>query len=170
MIFLIRKYIKKWLLERDKIWRSHDQNIFLRSNKLLNERSLLDFLEILQNDHSYHTNNRINITRFCIFFEETGNQYLNKKLRNASVNLVVSLDTLTGFAALNFFVFPRKQQSQNLRLCMQPDCNIDRELMSGDKEAMVHYSELTKKLDDYIESTRCNLMKYRNTVRNILSV
>jgi hypothetical protein len=84
--------------------------------------------------------------------------------------LIAGIDGLLVFLATHFFVFPRRQEaSEDIRLCMHPDLNVDRGGM-GEPEAVQRYSGLQAELDDLVRVVRKAYDSYRTAVKHSLYV
>jgi len=147
----------------------HEKAIFGNSNVLLEERELLYFLDVLQTDDAYFSNDLRKITKFCDFFREEGNQYIGGKLRRKCLELVNSLLILTEFLSLNFFVFPKSRQGPDFRLCLYPELNVDR-AGSGNPSDMARYFKFQKELDSKIKLVRIAYRQYRAKIKGTLFI
>lgn len=148
---------------------AHDLDIFNGSNEMMDEDQLINFLDELEYDNSYHINKYHNIVRFCMFFEKEGNQYLKNELKEQSLDLISSLDKLIGFLKREFFVYPESQKNKDTRLCMQPRYAPDRGDPSGPKE-VAQYRDLVDKLYELSGEVRKRYKEYRANVKKTLVV
>jgi hypothetical protein len=98
---------------------------------------------------------------------ETGNQFIDADLSAKLRALLASIDALLLFLGTHFFVFPRGQQTDDLRLCMQPNLNIDRE-GTGEPESMAKYDRLQSDLDDSATAVKSAYDNYRIAVKQHL--
>ena len=146
----------------------HDKNTFIESEQILNERELSDILDRLFGDHSVWMSDVFKINRLGKYLDEVSNQYLTPALQTKASSLVDALSKLSLFTGKNFFVFPEQQTSENFRLCMYPNFNIDRGLPS--EEQSKFYGKCTNELNDIIEELDKRYKDYRNAVKHNLFV
>lgn len=147
----------------------HDKNIFSASNAILSERDLIDFLDELQTDDSYWSSQFRQINRFREFFRESGNQYSINKIRKITKELLFSINQLATFVARHFFVYPTGQEGPDLRLCMHPQLNVDRD-GEGAPDGMAKYGKLQGELDEKCEDVRNKYQLYRETIKSRLYI
>jgi len=157
--------------ERDTLLdkRTHDINIFNGSEEHLTEEEFVEHLDDLINDHSYMIDESKKVGRFQHYFLRSGSQYIDKEIQKKLDALLESIMKIVRFTSLYFEVFPRKQTDPNLRLCMHPTWNIDRE-WDGREESKKKYEEATKELDDVIELAGTCYEEYRLLVKQKLFV
>jgi len=170
LIVLALIYRKKLLvfLQRDKNT-EHDLKIFQTANIMLTERNLLDFLDQLGADHSYYRNPRIHISRYCNFFEEIGNGYLDQTIEKKNKELLSELNDLLNFIGITFFSCPGIQDTNDPRYCMYPDLNIDRG-GRDDSEASKIYRSSELELNNHIEKVKDAYNGFRRTIKNKLKI
>lgn len=153
-------------------WITHDKDIFLKSQNLMSERQLLNFLEQLEINHRFLENQVHNIHDFCNFFEEESNRFITEELYHSSDELVEQLNSLSEFTVCNFFFFPETSSDLegNTRFCMQPEMNIDRNPRHINAEKMLRYDELTEELYSHTTKVRNLYKKYRRLVKELLKI
>ncbi len=84
--------------EQQKQTNEHDVKIFNQSNEILAEQKLSDVASFqLLGDHAIRDEDYSALTKWCRFFEQTGNQYLDKKISKENQQLVDDLLKLTDF-------------------------------------------------------------------------
>jgi hypothetical protein len=150
---------------KEEAGRSHDERIFRRADDLLPESSLREFLNGLQSDDSYHASGAQQLHAFRSALVETGSQFIESNLCAKARAFIASLDALLLFLARHFFVYPQQQQTtDDLRLCMHPNLNIDRN-GSGTNESMARYDQLQSELDDAAGAVRAAYDDYRMAVK-----
>lgn len=164
--------------QRDKILalpqasarREHDTRLFEQCDEILTERRLLDMLDQLTGDHSHCNSQFLSILDFVRFFDESGNQFANHRIREAAVGLVASLNHLYTFMATHFFPWPDKQATDcDIRFCLYPHWNIDRGGSGWDEESD-HYDEEAEKLVSHVLDTRAKYSTYRLAVKKALHI
>lgn len=144
---------------------SHDERLFRESDLIVAERLLRNFLDQLQTDDSYFLSITQKIDKFRSFFAEAGNQFINEELSKQLRTLVEKIDALLLFLAQHFFVFPRSQPDpDDLRLCLYPNLNADREGPST-SETMAKYVAFQEQLDDLAKAVRDAYRDYRSVVK-----
>jgi hypothetical protein len=148
---------------------SHDKTIFQKSNKLLTEGQLSEFLHKLRTDDSYLSESRVRLSRFVTFFSETGNQFLDGRLKQKSQELVTAIDLLLGFLGQHFFFYPNLQSLQNRRYCLYPNLNVDREGY-GDRDSMMKYERYANEMCHIAASVNSSYAEYRAQVKQTLFV
>lgn len=135
--------------------KQHDKPIFDGFVALLPEDDLSYFLDTLFGDHSYRTDPSGEVSNASSYLGKVSNRFKDAELQAASDAFRAAERALTAFISVEFFVFPKAQQGYNLRLCMRPEWNIDRE-GDGDRDDMKKYDDLTEKLNDLIEKLNEN--------------
>jgi hypothetical protein len=155
--------------EQQKQTNEHDIKIFNQSNEILTEQKLSDIANFhLFGGHSIVNEDFFMLTRWCGFFEKTGNQYLDKRLIIENQKLLNDLDQLTDFIATNFFTI-RGQSPSNKNQYLKPDWNPDR----GDDpspEKMARYNEYAEKLNDMTRKVLKQYSGYRFAIKRILKI
>lgn len=151
---------------------THDKDIFLKSEKLMSERQLLNFLDQLEINHCFLEDQVRNIHDFCEFFEEESNRFIIEDLYHLSDELVEQLNSLSEFTVCNFFVFPETSSNLegNTRFCMQPEMNIDRSSRHINAEKMLRYNELIEELYSHTNKVMNLYKKYRRFVKELLKI
>ena len=155
--------------EPQKQTHEHDIKIFNQSNEILTEQKLSDIagFQLLSN-HSIRDDDYFILTKWCRFFEQTGNQYLDKKISNENQKLLDHLLQLTDFIGLNFFTI-REQNPNNKSQYLKPDWNPDR----GDDpspEKMAKYKEYAKELEALTRKATEQYSEYRLAINKILKI
>lgn len=80
LAFSFRNQILK-LFQKETI-KAYDKAKFTESDQILNELQLTEFIETLGINRCYHGQSR-RADEFVHFFQEIGNQYLNRRLRKS---------------------------------------------------------------------------------------
>lgn len=160
LIYLFRQKLIKLVSRKDMI--EHDKKVFVRSNEILSERKVLDALEILEGFYRYGDNYLLNSEVFCRFFEEEGNSYLNKNLKNSSKDLILSISKLNSFIAKHFFLESRSQPGPNFTFELFPE-DIDERGRKSER-----YLEAEKQLPNLTKSVRISYSKYRKLIKELL--
>lgn len=149
--------------------KAHDKNIFQHANELMNEEDFSDLLSWLLNDHSYTTNKCRKLEMFCDFLVKTENQFLLNELKSPAQSFLSNSYKLIEFLCLSFFVYPSSQTRTDMRLCMQPSWNIDRD-GEGSPEEFDKYAKLTKELEQYVTDTQKYYHELRKNIKNQLFI
>jgi hypothetical protein len=149
--------------------RGHDERLFRLGDEILPENVLREFLGRLNSDDSYQISQARRLDGFRSTFTETGNQFIDTDLSTKLRALVASIDALLLFLAIHFFVYPGGQETDDIRLCMHPDLNIDRE-GTGESIQIQKYDQLQGELDDIARSVRAAYDDYRIAVKRHLSL
>jgi len=125
---LLIRYRKKIieLLHSDKII-DHDKNIFLLSDKILNEGELYEILDKLDRLRRYKGSKSEKVISYIMFFQEQGHEYMNKSIRNTFKKFYQHLGELNIFMAKHFFVYPNIQSDDDFQYCLYPRLNPNQE-------------------------------------------
>ncbi len=148
---------------------THDVNIFQTSKDILSEIDLTNFFEQLLSDHSYYSNDDIKLNRYADYFSLPENSFIDKEIESASTKLANSIKNILAWMSLNFFVYPRNQTNENIRFCMHPHFNIDRE-GHGDPEDSTKYNQKTEELKTMSNDVKTYYENYRSLIKNKLFV
>ncbi len=155
--------------ERTSLEIEHDRSIFLKADSELTEQQLDWFLEVLSNDHSYRSSGVSRLDNFCRVLVATQNTFLRKTLDGRSNDFLVEANNLLEFISYKFFVFPSKQSGEDLRFCMVPGLNCDRE-GDGSPEQMAKYDALTDEVCELIKQVRKLYVELRISIKRELIV
>jgi hypothetical protein len=143
--------------------RGHDERLFLRGDDLLKESFLREFLQQLTSDDSYYISGVHRLDEFRSVFSETGNQFIDAVLSVKLRDLIGNIDALLLFLARHFFVYPKDQQrDDDLRLCMHPELNWDR---NEDGTPGPGYDRLQANLDTAVDAVRTAYDEFRTSVK-----
>lgn len=106
---------------RNRAERAQDLALFLESEALLGEKSLLDLLDGLRTERAFRRNVRNRMLRFVGFFEQADHRFHSGRLQAALEEVLAVLIVLRQFTAAHFFVFPKDQQEADLKYFLHPD-------------------------------------------------
>ena len=155
--------------EQKKQTNEHDAKIFNQSNEILTEQKLSDIANYhLLGDHSIVNDDFFMLTKQYRYFEQSGNQYLNKELNKKHRLLLEELGQLTNFIATNFFTI-RGQNPNNQSQYLKPDWNPDR----GDDpsmEKMARYDEYSNELKKMTRKVIRQYSEYRLAIKRNLKI
>lgn len=155
--------------EQQKQTNEHDTKIFNRSNEILDEQKLSNIAGFqLLSDHSIRDDDYSIVARWGRFFEQTGNQYLDKKIIKENQKLVDDSSRLTHFINLNFFVI-KGQNLNNKRQYLHPDWNPDRG-NGPSSEKIAKYNEYAKELEALAKKVIKQYSAYRLSVKQNLKI
>jgi len=149
--------------------RDHDKRVFGQADELMREKNLMDFLRQLLADDSYLLSQVHRLDDFRGFFSETGNQFIDEEASDKVNALLESIDTLLLFVAQHFFVYPPDQRRDDLRLCMYPNLNVDRD-GPGTADSVRRYHDFQKQLDERVQVVRDKYKDYRLVAKHYLQV
>ena len=147
----------------------HDIGVYRAGETILAEQTLWNILSNIENDHSYDRETSSYLWEFLQFLALEQNQFLDHEIVECSQNLARSLHTLLSFLGRKFFVFPRKQQAPNVRYCMHPELNCDRE-GSGTPEESRKYSLLASELEARVNELSQAYRSYRRAIKRNLYI
>jgi hypothetical protein len=153
-----------------KTYLNHDKNIFRRSNRILSEIHLREFIDELQTNDSYFKYCYTSVLRFREYFQQTGNKYINEKIANALEIFCTHLKDLSSFLSFNFFnVSEATVNEHDTRYCLHPHLNVDRG-GDGKPENMKKYDDFQIKLDNLCKQTRDAYKDYRKEIKLTLFI
>jgi len=147
----------------------HDRAIFVKANSELTEQQLDWFLDVLASDHSYRSSAITRLDKFRRVLAATENVFLRKPLEERANDFLVTANKLREFVSYKFFVFPSKQSGEDLRFCMVPALNCDRE-GDGSPEQMREYDTLTDQLMELVKQLRDHYAELRVAVKRELVI
>lgn len=147
----------------------HDKEIFSEVNEIMPEEQVVDFINNLINDHSYYSHEAARITLFARFLATTGSQFLTQPLSERARDFIKTSDELSEFLTYKFFVFPEGQIEPNMRHCMVPGLNMDRE-GDGSPEQSQQYDALTNELEALSSKFMQHYRALRASVKSALVI
>jgi hypothetical protein len=149
--------------------RQHDDRLFREGIGILPDNVLIEILDSLQTDDSYLSSESRQLRAFTYFFSQVGNQYLDSMLSVKVVDFKSALNQLLAFLGGNFFVYPEHQSGNDLKLCMYPRLNDDRD-GDGKLESALKYRAFEEQLDCLVREVRRTHNDYRLAAKNYLYV
>lgn len=162
-----RRKLAEWLAPQKRL--DHDGAIFRNSSKQMDEAHLRALIQDLRDGHAYTKREADAIKRFFHFFELTGNQFIDRPIKKACLTLTESLRRLMGFIAINFFVYPRSQTSNDFRYRMHPGLNSDLD-GTGAADEMAKYAKYERELYALLDATSDSYARYRSLVKSRLKL
>lgn len=147
----------------------HDVKIFENSKTILTEKNLNYFLYSLLSDHSYVTKESRELHNYSEYHSTQESEYIDKELRDVSIKMSKAIDSLLSWMSVNFWVYPNKQPVGNMRLCMHPQLNMDRE-GDGKPEDFIQYDKHTDNLTDLSNNVTNAYTEYRKLVKHKLFI
>jgi len=157
------------VLRRDE-HRQHDRAIFAGADALLTEIGLVDTLRTLATLHAFTRDELRAMTRFSYYFEETGHHYRDKRIGDATVRLLGSLNNLLDFTAQYFRAYRIRPEQGGGCLCMLPSLNGDREADPANIEGGARYDKGARQLNELVKAVAQSYQDYRKTVKRRLIV
>ena len=142
--------------------RSHDLDVFKRTDGLLNERQYNEILDWIGSDHSMPEQGDL-LDRYLFAFEGVENSYLIDDLEESKCGMVSSLNELRWYMAQHFFDY-------NNRSCLDPEINPDRGGLYATEEDVARYHAQARELVVRVRNARDAYARYRESVRDVLSV
>lgn len=160
--------LRKNIIDLSYSSKEHDIKIFKQSNKILSEPQLVYMGDSLIEKHSiidqaYYDG----IVTWCVFFQETGNQFLDNRIRSKHKTCYSALDELGEFIHHNFMFIENKQKSVQRHLHPTLNPQITQNISEADKEA---FSEYVEALTQLTKKTLTEYMKYREIIKKILKI
>ena len=174
LIYELKNIIDELEVNLDKLKRrdellEHDIKLFNKSNEILSEEKLMNFIHRLERDDSYLQIQLEKNLKFIDFHEKESNQYLSKDINIKCNNLISSLNDLGMFLATYFFQYPPKAIDQETQYCLYPDLNIDRK-GNGSEQDLEAYLSYQEKLYNLTENVSKDYREYRRSIKNILHI
>ena len=162
--YMFKNRLLRILLNEER--RTHDKEVFCKSNELLNENQLTNWIELLGTNRMLVGQSK-KAMAYVYFFQEEGNQYLDSKLKKACLNYVKKLDELLLFTAEHFFVYPDNQPTDNIdnnQLALYP------EILHGapNTPEYQHAVECQRRLHSILDKLKSNHQRYRALIKNKL--
>ncbi|HNQ96273.1 MAG TPA: hypothetical protein PKK96_11240 [Anaerolineales bacterium] len=155
--------------EQQKQTNEHDINIFKQSDEILNEQNLSDTANFhLLSNHSIGDDHFYKLTGWCTYFEQAGNQYLDRRIASENQKLLIDLNQLTDFIGFNFFTI-KEQNPNNKNQYLKPDWNPDY-ADDPSPEKMSKYDEYAKELEGLTLRVTKQYSKYRFAVKRSLKI
>ena len=130
----------------------------------MSELDIIDFINNLKAGDSYITSEFYKINSFIDYFYQEGNQFLKKSLIKSSKKIIIALDNLSKYCALNCFHF-----GSSSRLCLYPDHCLDRG-GNGSSEQMTFYFSKQKELHDFASVAFEEYQLFRKKIKTVLYI
>jgi hypothetical protein len=132
--------------------RNHDVPIFQRFIAESPEFPFKKALGDITSDHAYTSTQSTLIAGTFYFLDTVGNKFNDVTVQEKASTLEKCLDELTAFTAEHFTVYGPILRGDVLRLCMEPQWNIDR---GGNptREESIKYIELGRQLAEIVRAT-----------------
>jgi len=144
--FTNKECLKKYFIRSDIL--EHDRGIFRRADILLPERECGSFIEQLGRGRSFFKPQREYVSDFILYFDNTGNWYLMKKMVKATKRLIREINQFLDFKSSHFFLSDIRHEAERGYMILEPQSNPNRavgKLIPG-KE----YRQYVKQLDDLL--------------------
>jgi hypothetical protein len=156
-----RKHIINLLLSQQK--RSHDTEIFRNSDAIMSEVTLSDMIELIGSNVRYRLSQAEISKSYLRFFDEAGNQYIDKGLRNKHKKFLDGLEQLKRFSTQHFFV--EQIPAKDRWLGLYPDLRY-----RGDPEGNERFREYMNQLYAVTDKIIPSYRAYRKLVKSKLLV
>ena len=105
----------------------------------------------LGDDHSYRSSLDTIFENWRTRFRRPESSFQDKATASLYLEFATASDRLHSFARINFFIFPRDCPSDgDYRYCLWPHYNIDREMLSYDKEKAQKYDQFSNELAELL--------------------
>ena len=145
----------------------HDEKVFMASDAIMNELTLMDFLDTLDREHAYSVST-CKIDAFVRFFYLLSNKYLSPTLAQSVLSLQSDLTKLFRFLVNHFFSYPDTQNETDLRLALRPE--LLEAIHDGDAEAEKKYNKFSQELETLIDAVKRTYSNYRKAIKDNLAV
>lgn len=164
---LLGSILMRWY-EQKKQTNEHDIRIFNQSNEVLSEQELSGIANLELGGNKIRDDDYSKLAKWCRFFDQTGNQYLDRKIFKENKKLVEALVQLTHFIGLNFFTIIGRNPNNDFQY-LKPDWNPD---YGNDPspEKLAKYREYSQELDVLTEQVLRRYSEYRLAVKQVLKI
>lgn len=130
----------------------HDQQIFLRSDEIFNDKVMHRLFESLDGYGECFSNDKDALFYICDFYQKPSNGYLNQMVETQMKKFIIKAETLSNFINIsNFDKWPYDQVGSNYRVQLHPEYLRDtryRKRNPGDAEKWQElYLQLKRKLN-----------------------
>ncbi|MCG2712217.1 MAG: hypothetical protein L6416_07850 [Candidatus Omnitrophica bacterium] len=167
MAFLFKDSIKRVLLKENA--NRHDKEIFHLFDLIMSENKLNDILGLLEKKHFYNKKSGDYVDKFSDSLQEESRQYINIKIRKASMALSAAIKQLREFIDKNFLVFPNGHEDGTDPEGMYPNPEIDGGGNEKEKNAS-RFNKFNEELKMLIGSLRNKYKRYRNLIKQNLHI
>lgn len=147
---------KKGILE-------HDAIVFQKFRSLVSDSQVDSFCSWLLQDHSYRLSENRRFYSIIEFLYSPEHTFLDQEIAFSANAICAALQELQDFLSIRFFVYPDSQASEDIRLCMQPDQNMDRG-GTGASEEVKLYDNWTNELEELTGNFKHSYDQFIKTV------
>lgn len=153
--------------EQQKQTNEHDKKIFMKSDELLAEQKLFNVIFQLMESHSIVREDDIGLRKWCEFFDQAGNKYLDKSVNKENQKLLDVLKGLTKFVSDNFDFWKNVENP----LYLKPELDPDKAAYEDQtKERFDKYQEYAKELELLTKSVKKRYPAYRLIIKKKLKI
>lgn len=152
----------KWLLRPDHL--EHDRKMFERADSVLPEPRLLDTLYWLTSEAAISNSNLRMLRDLRRTLEESGNQFVTRRVSRSAMELHARLEALLGFTAQHFFTWDRRCWEETW-YALYPDHRS-----THDEEKRKLYDKYARELTEVASDIQSAYRRYRLTVKEVLAV
>jgi hypothetical protein len=145
--------------------RTHDIEIFRRSDAVMSEMQLHHFISDLDDD-AFYSDVQDPLYAWEDFFKLEGNQYLIHSIRSRSTDCRAALLRLRRFTGSSFFPYGDARRRE---YALYPDLNVDRQ-GSGTNEEMRRYFKAQAELHQHVKAVHEAYILYRRSVKEQLAI
>ena len=147
----------------------HDQALFKKLEKYIEESYLKNYINFILTNHSYFSKEDEPLDYF--YYRATQSQYnfINSEINDAKIELHKSYVEFENFMSLQFFAHGPARSDNSLYLCMRPDWNMDCGGCPSHEEEIA-YDKLAKKLVLLGEKVEEKYDNYRLLVKRELAI
>ena len=167
LLLVFKDAFKKKILQEDA--NKHDKEAFRLFDLIMTEAKLNGVLELLETKHFYNRKSSDYVDKFHNALMEESRQYINTKIKKASVAVASELKKLRKFIDDNFVAFPNgtQQAAENHDMYPNPEIDGGGNTQVKDKNKFTEFDEDLKVL---VASVRSKYQKYRSLIKQILHV
>ena len=158
LAYVFREQLRSLLLRAAR--REHDKEIFDRSNEIMDEDFLTEYLYLLETDIPWDRAYTQKMRDFYYFFALESNKYLSPRLRNACNKLCDALKDLDDFLVLNTFPVYNRPEAQQVPV----------EWKSGTEEERKRWNQTQSEITERTKKVGDTYKYYRSAVKSILVV
>ena len=144
-----------------------DKRVFLRSDKMMNERDLRNLLLGLELHRSYKLSEYLKLARFGEFMGLEGNQYQALQIKQSLNNLLKDLGELVTFLKLEFVEEAQGNQIKDPEYRLDP---AGLRYLKAEEAQASHIAQAQSMLDSLIQAARESYRAYRAGIREVLYI
>lgn len=145
--------------------KAHDKRIFSDSDAIMSETALNSMIENITSGLRFTLSQLRMRAEYLGFFDEEGNQYIDKALRNKHKDFLNALERLAQFTAMHFFMEDRAAPAGNSWLGLYPEHKN-----SPDHKKQEFFMKQAGQVYPIADAVIQNYKKYRKIIKSKLLI